>query len=115
VGGANHGPIQNVTGHYVSHVSQSATTGDITSTDAEEVRALLDRFRAELALHQAELPLADALRAMASDVDARLDDPTGANEGPLRAVARALPTLVAGTAVQEGGQALAAALGSLLG
>lgn len=114
VGGANYGAIQHVSGHDVSQVSQSATIGDITSTGTEDVRVLLDRFRAELALHQAELRMADTMRAMTSDVEAGLDDPAG-NEGPLRAAAQALPALVAGTAVQEGGQALAAALGSLLG
>ncbi|MGN9792641.1 hypothetical protein ACTMTU_16295 [Streptomyces sp. OZ13] len=115
VGGANYGTIQHVTGHHVSRVSQSATTGDITAADVEDVRALLSGFRAELALHQAEIPMADTLRAMTSVVDVGLDDPTARNEGPLRSVAQALPALVAGTAVQEGGQALATALGNLLG
>ncbi|MEV4682689.1 hypothetical protein [Streptomyces kurssanovii] len=115
VGGANYGTIQHVAGHHVSGVRQSATTGDITAADVEDVRALLSRFRAELALHETELPMADTLRAMTSVVDAGLDDPTARNEGPLRSVAQALPALVAGTAVQEGGQALATALGNLLG
>ncbi|MFH8928404.1 hypothetical protein ACH4D4_15250 [Streptomyces pristinaespiralis] len=115
VGGANYGTIQHVTGHHVSRVSQSATTGDITAADVEDVRELLSRFRAELDLHRAQLPMAETLRAMTSVVDANLDDPTARNEGPLRSVAQALPALVAGTAVQEGGQALATALGNLLG
>ncbi|WP_411089226.1 hypothetical protein [Streptomyces sp. 061-3] len=54
------------------------------------------------------------LRAMADTVDASLASPDAPEAGPLRGIAAALPALVLGTAIQQGGESLANAIGALL-
>ncbi|MGW4167297.1 hypothetical protein ACWEGX_10240 [Streptomyces chartreusis] len=86
------------------------------AVDIETVRDLLTSFRTDVEQNEAGLAHAPVLRAMADSVDTSLAaaDPQ-AQVGALRGVAQALPALVAGTAVQQGGDALANALATWLG
>ena len=111
IGGNNNAPVQNTVGQNVSHVYQSASVAG--AVDVESVRDLLTSFRADLERNEASLQHAAALRAMADTVDTSLTAPD-AEAGTLRGVAQALPALVTGTVVQQGGEALANALTSLL-
>ncbi|MFE0256276.1 hypothetical protein [Streptomyces sp. NPDC059010] len=101
-------------GQNISHVYQSASVQG--AVGIETVRELLASFRTGVELHEAGLANAAVLRAMTVSVDTSLaaTDPQ-AQAGALRGVAQALPALVAGTAVQQGGQALASALSSWVG
>ncbi|MEU1576549.1 hypothetical protein ABZ519_36410 [Streptomyces collinus] len=114
IGGNNNAPNQNVVGQNISHVYQSASVQG--AVDIETVRGLLTSFRTEVEQNEAGLANATVLRAVADSVDTSLtlSDPQ-AQVGALRGVAQALPALVAGTAVQQGGQALANALSSWVG
>ncbi|MFF0004579.1 hypothetical protein ACFYQT_14220 [Streptomyces tibetensis] len=51
---------------------------------------------------------------MADTVDTSLATPDAPQVGSLRGVAQTLPALVVGTAVQQGGEALADAIGAFL-
>ncbi|CAL9432204.1 hypothetical protein SUDANB1_02063 [Streptomyces sp. enrichment culture] len=114
IGGNNNAPNQNVVGQNISHVYQSASVQG--AVDIETVRGLLTSFRTDVEQNEAGLANATVLRALADSVDTSLtlSDPQ-AQVGALRGVAQALPALVAGTAVQQGGQALANALSSWVG
>ncbi|MFJ9745197.1 hypothetical protein [Streptomyces chartreusis] len=114
IGGNNNAPNQNVVGQNISHVYQSASVQG--AVDIETVRELLASFRTDVDQNEAGLANAAVLRAMTDSVDTSLaaTDPQ-AQVGALRGVAQALPALVAGTAVQQGGQALANALSSWVG
>ncbi|MEU8350648.1 hypothetical protein [Streptomyces sp. NPDC048845] len=111
IGGANSGTVQNAVGRRLSHVNQTGTGQGANSPDA--VVALLAAFRADVEHHAAHLNDPQILREHAALVDDSLADPAG-NASALRVAARSLPALVAGTAVQHTGEALAAALSDLL-
>lgn len=109
IGGDNTGAVQNVVGQNISNVHQHAAPH--TTTDPAAVRDLLAAFRAQV--DQASLENADVLCAMTARVDTQLADPAQHAEG-LRGIARALPALVAGTVVQQGGEVLANAIAGLV-
>jgi hypothetical protein len=113
IGGNNNAPNQNVVGQNISHVYQSASVQG--AVDIETVRDVLTSFRTDVEQNEAALANAAVLRAMADSVGTSLaaSDPQ-AQAGALRGVAQALPALVAGTAVQQGGEALANALATWL-
>ncbi|MFF1733841.1 hypothetical protein [Streptomyces sp. NPDC058247] len=110
IGGDNTGAVQNVVGQNISNVHQHAAPH--TTTDPAVVRDLLATFRAQVDRDQASLENADVLRAMTTRIDTQLADPAQHVEG-LRGIARALPALVVGTVVQQGGEALANAIAGL--
>ncbi|MEW2299199.1 hypothetical protein AB0958_04300 [Streptomyces sp. NPDC006655] len=113
IGGNNNAPNQNVVGQNISHVYQSASVQG--AVDIETVRGLLASFRAEVDRNEGNLDHAVALRAMADTVDASLATPNPqARAGALRGVAQALPALVAGTMVEQGGEALVHAIAGWL-
>ncbi|MFI1400478.1 hypothetical protein [Streptomyces sp. NPDC020681] len=112
IGGNNNAPLQNVVGQNISDIHQSASvqgTGDI-----DAVRGLLAAFRGDVDRNAADLQNATVLRAMADTVDTSLATPDAPQVGTLRGIAQALPALVVGTAVEQGGEALANAIGGLL-
>lgn len=111
IGGNNNAPNQNVVGQNISHVYQSASVQG--AVDIEVVRDLLTSFRADVERNEAGLANAVVLRAMADTVDTSLAAPD-AQAGALRGIAQALPALVAGTVVQQGGEALANAIAAWL-
>ncbi|MFF1955519.1 hypothetical protein ACFVWX_00715 [Streptomyces sp. NPDC058220] len=112
VGGSNNAPLQNVVGQNISHVHQSASVQG--AIDVESVRELLASFRSEVDRNEATLQHVAALRAMTDTVGGQLGSP--APQGStLGGIAQALPALVAGTVVQQGGEALANAISGLLG
>ncbi|NLU71804.1 hypothetical protein HCC61_03740 [Streptomyces sp. HNM0575] len=111
IGGNNNAPVQNTVGQNISHVNQSASVAG--AVDIETVRDLLASFRADVERNEASLEHVAALRAMADTVDTSLAAPD-AQAGALHRVIQALPALVTGTVVQQGGEALANALTSLL-
>ncbi|MEW2485486.1 hypothetical protein [Streptomyces sp. NPDC048411] len=111
IGGNNNAPNQNVVGQNISHVYQSASVQG--AVDVETVRDLVASFRADVQRNEAGLANASVLRAMADSVDTSLAAPDG-QVGALRGIAQALPALVAGTVVQQGGDALANALAGWL-
>ncbi|MFJ3617382.1 hypothetical protein ACIPSH_04435 [Streptomyces iakyrus] len=113
IGGNNNAPLQNVVGQNISHVHQSASVQG--AVDIDGVRGLLDAFRADIDRNAAGLQNATVLRAMADTVDTSLAIPDAPQVGTLRGIAQALPALVVGTAVQQGGEALANAIGGLVG
>lgn len=80
----------------------------------EEASDLLAAFRTELERHQQDLATAPVLRGMTETIDAQLAA-TPPDEGVLLQLARTLPAPVVGTAVQEGGQALADAITGWIG
>ncbi|WP_030778065.1 hypothetical protein [Streptomyces sp. NRRL S-920] len=114
IGGNSSAPNQNVVGQNISHVYQSASVQG--TVDIETVRGLLASFRSDVEQNETGLANVAVLRAMADSVDVSLaaTDPQ-ARVGALRGVAQALPAMVADTAVQQGGQALASALSALVG
>ncbi|MFB7299759.1 hypothetical protein [Streptomyces rubiginosohelvolus] len=114
IGGDNIAPLQNVVGQNISHVHQSASGQG--AVDAGTVRDLLASFRSDLDRSAEGLDGVEVLRAMADRVDAALlaSDPQ-ARVGALQGLAQALPPLVAGTVVQQGGEALANALAGWVG
>ena len=61
------------------------------------------------------LPNPQVLRAMAGSIDTSPTAPDAQTTGTRRGVVQALPTLVAGTVVQQGGKALAHAIAGWLG
>jgi hypothetical protein len=107
IGGNNNAPLQNVVGQNISNVHQSASVDGVV--DIESVRELLTLFRSDLDRNEAALQNAAVLRAMADTVDTSLGAPD-TQVGALRGIAQALPALVAGTVVQQGGEALANAI-----
>ncbi|MFE4797672.1 hypothetical protein ACFRFL_21820 [Streptomyces sp. NPDC056708] len=112
VGGNNNAPLQNVVGQNISHIHQSASVQGAVDIDA--VRALLAAFRADVDHNAAALQNGTVLRAMVDTVDVSLASPDAPEASTLRGIAAALPALVLGTAVQQGGEALANAIGGLL-
>ncbi|MEU2303373.1 hypothetical protein [Streptomyces misionensis] len=113
IGGNNNAPNQNVVGQNISHVHQSASVQGAVDIDA--VRGLLASFRAEVDRNQGDLAHAVALRAMTDTVDASLAEPNPeARVEALRGVVQALPALVAGTVVEQGGEALVHAIAGWL-
>lgn len=112
IGGSNNAPLQNVVGQNISHIHQSASVQSAVDIDA--VRGLLAAFRADVDHNAADLQNVTVLRAMADTVDASLVSPDAPEIGTLRGIATALPALVVGTAVQQGGESLANAIGGLL-
>ncbi|MEU5698981.1 hypothetical protein [Streptomyces aurantiacus] len=114
IGGNNIAPLQNVVGQNISNVHQSASVQGAT-VDVETVRDLLAAFRTEVDRNGAVLPNTQVLRAMADSIDTSLTAPDAQAVGALRGAVQALPALVAGTAVQQGGEALAHAIAGWLG
>ena len=114
IGGSNIAPIQNVVGQNISNVHQSASA-EGAAVDVETVRDLLAAFRTEVDRNGAGLPNAQVLRAIADSIDTSLTAPDPQTAGALRGAAQALPALVAGTLVQQGGEALAHAVAGWLG
>ncbi|MGW1324862.1 hypothetical protein ACWD64_20265 [Streptomyces antibioticus] len=114
IGGNNIAPLQNVVGQNISNVHQTASVEDVT-VDVETVRDLLDAFRTEVDRNGAALPNAQVLSAVADSIDTSLTAPDAQAVGALRGAVQALPALVAGTVVQQGGDALAHALAGWLG
>ncbi|MEU9191404.1 hypothetical protein AB0D14_44415 [Streptomyces sp. NPDC048484] len=112
IGGTNNAPLQNVVGQNISNIHQSASVQGTVDIDA--VRGLLAAFRADVDRNAADLQNATVLRAMADTVDTSLATPDAPQAGTLRGIAQALPALVVDTAVQQGGEALANAIGGLL-
>ncbi|AGK78133.1 hypothetical protein SFUL_3199 [Streptomyces microflavus DSM 40593] len=112
IGGNNNAPLQNVVGQDISHIHQSASAQRAVDVDA--VRGLLAAFRAEVDHNATDLQNVTVLRAMADSVDVSLASPDAPEAGALRGIAAALPALVLGTAVQQGGESLANAIGGLL-
>lgn len=112
IGGSNSAPLQNVVGQNIAHVRQSASSQ--TAMDLDTVRDLLAAFRADVQRHAPDLPNATLLRTMADAADTSLTTPDQQQVGTLRGIAQALPALVVGTAVQQGGEALAHAIGAWL-
>ncbi|MFC5953127.1 hypothetical protein ACFP51_01060 [Streptomyces pratens] len=112
IGGNNNAPLQNVVGQNISSIHQSASVQGTVDIDA--VRGLLAAFRADVDRNAADLQNATVLRAMADTVGTSLATPDAPQVGTLRGIAQALPVLVVGTAVQQGGEALANAIGGLL-
>jgi hypothetical protein len=113
IGGNNNAPLQNVVGQNISSIHQTASVQGTVDIDA--VRDLLAAFRADVDRHTPDLQNATVLRAMADTVDTSLAAPDAPRADTLRGIAQALPALVMGTAVQQGGEALANAIGMLLG
>ncbi|MEV5873509.1 hypothetical protein AB0L75_04605 [Streptomyces sp. NPDC052101] len=111
IGGNNNAPNQNVVGQNISHVYQSAPVQG--TVDIEAVRDLLTAFRADVERNEAGLANAAVLRAMADTVDTSLAAPD-VQAGVLRGIAQALPAVVTGTVVQQGGEALANAIAGWL-
>ncbi|MER5347116.1 hypothetical protein ABT030_43925 [Streptomyces mirabilis] len=114
IGGNNIAPLQNVVGQNISHVHQSASA-EGTTVDLETVRDLLAAFRTEVDRSAEGLRNEQVLRAMADSIDTSLTAPDAQAQGTLRGAVQALPALVAGTVVQQGGEALAHALAGWLG
>ncbi|WP_127353890.1 hypothetical protein [Actinacidiphila soli] len=111
IGGNNIAPLQNVVGQNISNVHQSALVQG--AIDIESVRELLTSFRSDVERHEAALQNVMVLRAMADNVDTALGAPDTQGSA-LGRIAQVLPALVAGTVVQQGGEALAHAIGALL-
>ncbi|AZM54554.1 hypothetical protein DMA15_19950 [Streptomyces sp. WAC 01529] len=106
IGGNNIAPLQNVVGQNISNVHQSASV-ESAAVSMETVRDLLATFRTEVDQNGSVLPNAQELRAMADSINT---SPTASDTsaiGALRGAVQALPALVAGTVVQQGGDALA--------
>ncbi|WP_438306320.1 hypothetical protein ACSHXN_42550 [Streptomyces sp. HUAS TT11] len=114
IGGNNNAPVHNVAGQNISHVYQSSFV-EGTTAGLDTVRDLLAAFRTEVDRNGPGLPNAQVLRAMADSIDTSLMAPDTQAEGTLRRAVQALPALVAGTVVQQGGEALAHALAGWLG
>ncbi len=114
IGGNNTAPLQNVVGQNISHVHQSASV-EGTTVGLETVRDLLAAFRTEVDRNGAGLANAQVLCAMADSIDTSLAAPDAQTVGTLHGVVQALPALVAGTVVQQGGEALAHAIAGWLG
>jgi len=114
IGGNNIAPLQNVVGQNISNVYQSASV-ESPAVSTETVRELLAAFRTEVNQNGSVLPNAQVLRAMADSIDASLAASDTPAIGALRGAVQALPALVAGTVVQQGGDALAHAIAGWLG
>ncbi|MFF7737466.1 hypothetical protein [Streptomyces sp. NPDC007984] len=114
IGGNNVAPLQNVVGQNISNVQQSASVQG-APVDVETVRELLAAFRTEVDQNGAVLPNGQVLRAIADSIDTSLAASDTQAVGALRGAVQALPALVAGTVVQQGGDALAHAIAGWLG
>lgn len=114
IGGDNTGTAQNAVGHRLSHVTQTGTGQG--SVPLDSVAALLTAFRADIDRNAAVLTDHEALRDQATVLAGALTTPESDGFRPaLRTAARSLPALVAGTAVQQTGEALVTAIRDLLG
>lgn len=114
IGGDNTGTAQNAVGHRLSRVTQTGTGQN--SAPLDSVAALLATFRADVDRNADLLTDPDSLRDQTTVLAGALAAPDGDGFRPaLRVAVRSLPALVAGTAVQQTGEALVAALRELLG
>ncbi|MFD1658756.1 hypothetical protein ACFSL4_11170 [Streptomyces caeni] len=114
IGGDNTGTAQNAVGHRLSHITQTGTSQG--SVPLDSLATLLTAFRADIDHNAALLTDPEALRDQTTVLAGALTDPEGDGFRPaLRAAARSLPALVAGTAVQQTGEALVTAIRQLLG
>ncbi|MFJ6016637.1 hypothetical protein [Streptomyces sp. NPDC092952] len=114
IGGDNHGTAQNAVGHRLSHVTQTGT-GQGGGT-LESVASLLASFRTDIDRHADLLTDLENLRVQTMTLTGALTEPQGEGFRPaLSAAVRSLPALVAGTAVQQSGEALVSAIRELLG
>ncbi|MEU9320880.1 hypothetical protein [Streptomyces sp. NPDC048295] len=114
IGGDNSGTAQNAVGHRLSHITQ--TGAGQGNAPLESVAALLASFRADIDRNAALLADLEALRDQTTTLSGALTAPQGEGFRPaLRMAVRSLPALVAGTAVQQTGDALVTAIGELLG
>ncbi|MFH8802358.1 hypothetical protein ACH4F6_22565 [Streptomyces sp. NPDC017936] len=114
IGGDNNGTAQNAVGHRLSRITQSGTGQ--ASAPLDSVARLLEAFRADVDHHAALLADPQALQDQASVLAGALTAPDGEGFRPaLRTAARSLPALIAGTAVQQSGEALVTAIRELLG
>jgi hypothetical protein len=111
IGGNNNAPLQNVVGDHNSHIHQTAAPQP--TADAQQLHDLLAAFRTEIDRNEHQLPTAPALRGMADTVEGSLSNPHE-QASVLRHAALMLPQLVAGTVVQQAGEAVANTLGSWL-
>ncbi|WP_369147338.1 hypothetical protein [Streptomyces sp. R44] len=115
IGGSNIAPVQNVVGQNISNVHQSAAIEGSAVVDRATVRELLEGLRADVERHEAELPNVSLIRGVVDSIDTALVAPDVRETGALTGVAHALPALVAGTAVQQAGEALAQAIAGWAG
>lgn len=114
IGGDNTGTAQNAVGHRLSHITQTGTGQGNAPLDS--VAALLASFRADIDRNAALLADLEALRDQTTTLAGTLTDPQSEGFRPaLRMAVRSLPALVAGTAVQQTGEALVTAISELLG
>jgi hypothetical protein len=111
IGGSNNAPLQNVVGQNISNVHQTASVQG--TVDIAAVREILASFRSSLAQNESTLRNVTILRVMADTVDTSLETPE-TQVGAMRSIAAALPPLVVGTVVEQGGQLLAHAINALL-
>ncbi|MBJ6618289.1 hypothetical protein H4N49_04370 [Streptomyces sp. DHE17-7] len=116
IGGDNTGTAQNAVGRRLTHVTQTGTgQGGVPSDALESLTALLAAFRADIDRHAAQLGDPDALRDQTAVLAGALTDPESDGFRPvLRTAVRSLPALVAGTAVQQTGEAVVTAIRQLL-
>jgi hypothetical protein len=114
IGGDLTGTAQNVAGRHVSHVTQTSTGQ--SSAPIDSLAALLTAFRADIERNAALLADPEALRDQTTVLDGALTAPESDGfRAALRTAVRSLPALVAGTAVQQTGEALVTAIRQLLG
>ncbi|MEV8455652.1 hypothetical protein AB0467_26390 [Streptomyces sp. NPDC052095] len=114
IGGDNNGTAQNAVGHRLSHVTQTGA-GQGGGT-LESVASLLASFRTDIDRHADLLTDLENLRVQTMTLTGALTEPQGEGFRPaLSAAVRSLPALVAGTAVQQSGEALVSAIRELLG
>ncbi|MET8634294.1 hypothetical protein [Streptomyces sp. NPDC004680] len=114
IGGDNIGSVQNVSGHHLSHVTQTSTGQG--SIPIDSVAALLTAFRTDIDRNAALLTDPEALRDQTTVLEGALMEPQSDGFGAaLRTAVRSLPGLIAGTAVQQTGEALVTAIRQLVG
>ncbi len=116
IGGDNTGTVQNAVGRRLSRVTQNGTgQGGVPSDALESLTALLAAFSADIDCNAALLRDPDALRDQTTVLAGALADPENDGFRPvLRTAVRSLPALVAGTAVQQTGEAVVTAIRQLL-
>jgi hypothetical protein len=114
IGRDNPGTAQNVAGHRLSHVTQTSTGQG--SVPLDSLATLLTAFRTDIDRKTALLTDPEALRDQTTVLEGALRDPESDGFRPaLRTALRSLPGLLAGTAVQQTGEALVTAIRQLLG
>ncbi|MFR0358438.1 hypothetical protein [Streptomyces sediminimaris] len=114
IGGDNTGTAQNAVGHRLSDIRQTGTGQG--SVPLDSLATLLTAFRADIDRNATLLADPEALRDQTAVLAGALTDPESDGFRPaLRTAVRSLPALVAGTAVQQTGEALVTAIRQLLG